>query len=149
MRETPRRLSELMGDDHHDLDDRLGLLKGLPASDRTTRQVAFDAFRSDLLHHMAIEEEHLFPRMLELDPSLSGLVRRLLDEHRAIKDALDLLGRELALGSGAVEASIFELTNVLGEHNAREEESVYPWLDDHLTSAELVETARRLGLKDR
>jgi len=139
MTETRVRLSDLMGGDHHDLDERWERFQNTPASDRTRRRTIFDSFRADLLHHIAIEEEELFPRILSADPAQRGLVGRLLDEHRQIKEALDRLSEGLASGSGSIDRLGLELINVLWEHNAREEASAYPWLDDHLTAPEVLE----------
>jgi len=148
MNETRARLSDVMGGDHHDLDDRWELLQRTPESDRVARRELFDAFRADLLHHIDVEEELLFPEMLDQDPLQRGLVERLLDEHREIKATLERLARELDTGSKALDELAFELTNVLGEHNAREESSVYPWLDDHLAPARVLEVIGRIESRD-
>jgi hemerythrin-like domain-containing protein len=146
--ETRARLSEVMGGDHHDLDDRWERLQGTPESERAARRELFDAFRADLLHHIEIEEDLLFPQMLNQDASLRGLVERLLEEHREIEETLERLAREIDTGSKAVDDLAFELKNILGEHNAREESSVYPWLDDHLAPAQVLEAVGRLGPRD-
>jgi hemerythrin-like domain-containing protein len=148
MKEDRTRLSDLMGGDHHDLDDRWERLQRTPASDRATRRDMFDAFRADLLHHIDVEEELLFPAMLDQDPSLRGLVERLLEEHREVKETLEQFGRALDGGSSSVDDLAFTLVNVLGEHNAREESSVYPWLDDHLAPAQALEAVERLRARD-
>jgi hemerythrin-like domain-containing protein len=148
MTETRARLSDVMGGDHHDLDDRWERLQGIPESDRVARRELFDAFRADLLHHIDVEEELLFPQMLNQDPALRSLVERLLEEHREIKETLERLARDIDVGSKAVDDLAFELTNVLGEHNSREESSVYPWLDDHLAPAQVLEAVGRLGSRE-
>jgi hemerythrin-like domain-containing protein len=148
MTETRARLSDVMGGDHHDLDDCWERLQGIPESDRAARRVLFDVFRADLLQHIDVEEELLFPQMLNQDPSLRSLVERLLEEHREIKETLERLARDIEGGSKAVGDLAFELTNVLGEHNSREESSVYPWLDDHLAPAQVLEAMSRLGSRE-
>lgn len=148
MTEPRPRLSDRMEGDHDDLNERWELFQRTPVSDRATRHELFDSFRSGLTRHIAIEEEDLFPRMLTTDPSQRGLVERLLEEHRGIKDALDRLAQFLETGSGPVDDLAFELTNLLGEHNAREEAYAYPWLDDHLPLAEVDDALRRLRPRD-
>ena len=149
MTEPRRALSEVMGQDHRDLDELWERVAATPATDRPVRERLFVAFRSGLLAHIAEEEERLFPLFDATDPGLRGLVARLLEEHREIRGLLDRIDRELTTGTGNLEELGFELVNVLGEHNAREESVAYPWLDGHLPHDRVLEVERRLGSRGR
>ena len=144
-------LARRMAEDHRDLDERWDRFEATPEGDAVGRRQRFRSFRSDLLEHIALEEEDLFPRMVDRDPGQRALVGRLLEEHARIKDVLDRLGAALEVGAGpgSVAELGFELRNELGEHNAREEAVAYPWLDGHLTAAETAEATRRLGRSGR
>lgn len=144
MTELRRRLSELMGGDHQDLDERWERLRSTPETDLEARRRLFEAFREDLLDHIALEESELFPRMQEADPGQRALVERLLTEHREIRGALDRISDRLAHGSGSIEDLGQELIDVLWEHNAREEAAAYPWLDEHVTTEETRAVGDRL-----
>ncbi len=149
MTEDPPRLSRIMGRDHRDLDELWARVVATPATDREGRRPRFAAFRTGLLAHIAEEEEHLFPVLDETDPALRKLAARLLDEHREIRGILDQIDRAFSSGSGEIEALGLELVNVLGEHNAREEGFVYPWLDGHLSADQVRDVQRRLDRGER
>jgi len=53
--------SEMMGNDHRELDGVWERFRATPESDFVTRREVFDSFRAGLLHHIAIEEDQLFP----------------------------------------------------------------------------------------
>ncbi len=138
------RICGRMKGDHQDLDERWTRFDATPASDLAARRMLFASFRSDLLHHIRIEEDTLFPRMIETDPGQRTLVERLLEEHERIRDVLRRIAEALESGTGPIDELSFELVNELGEHNAREEATAYPWLDDHLSPSETAEMIRRL-----
>ncbi len=145
----PRRISELLGGEHRDLDEIWERLTETPATDPLARRTLFNSFRDGLLEHIAIEEERLFPWMQEGDPSRRQLVDRLLEEHRRIREHLDRVDRQLGASSASFEAAGLELVNELWEHNAREEAMVYPWLDDHLSPDQLLEVRDRRAAHGR
>ncbi len=135
---TPPRLSELMGGDHNDLDERWTRLQTTPASDRAARRELFESFRTDLLRHIEIEEKELFPRIVETDPAQRGLVERLQEEHLRIQETLRRLAEAVDTGRGVPEDLAAQLIEVLWDHNAREEAWAYPWLDEHLTHEQVL-----------
>lgn len=148
MTEEPGLLSEVMGRDHRDLDALWERISSTPPTDRSVRQRLFADFRSGLLGHIAEEEERLFPLLDETDPILRALVARLLDEHREIQGLLERIDQELSSGTGAIDELGFDLVNVLGAHNAREENFAYPWLDSRLDPDAVREVRRRLAPRD-
>jgi hemerythrin-like domain-containing protein len=148
MTEVSPRLSQILGDDHRDLDEQWERIEATPASELTTRRELFGSFHSDLLRHIVIEEEELFPRMEAAGPSQRVLVAQLIDEHRRIKELLSQMEREVISGSELFDKLGLELINVLWAHNAREEASAYPWLDSQLSPAQVVEVERRLEHQD-
>ncbi len=138
------RLSELLGADHRELDTVFEEFRTTPAGDRARRMELFHAFAEELRTHIALEEEHLFPRFGEGDPVRRAIVETMLEEHRRILDVLVRMEGRLAGEDGRTEDLEEELINVLWAHNAREENAVYPWFDDHLSSAESDPVVRTL-----
>lgn len=131
IRPTPS-VSELLGGDHRELDDLFERFHDSPPSDRARRAALLAHFAEGLRRHIRIEESDLFPAMAEGDPSLHGLVERLLEDHRRIEDALGRLEARVGTEPAPTNELELDLMNVLWEHNAREEGVVYPWLDEHL-----------------
>lgn len=148
MTEEPRPLSEVMAVDHRDLNALWERVTSTSPTDRSERQRLFVEFRSGLLGHIAEEEERLFPLFDETDAILRALVARLLEEHREIRGLLERIDHELSTGTGAIDELGFDLVNVLGEHNAREENFAYPWLDGRLDPDAVREVRQRLGSRD-
>ena len=148
MTEEPRPLSEVMSQDHRELDELWDRVVATPSTDRPTRRKLYARFRSGLLAHIEEEEADLFPKFDPTDPALRNLVSRLLEEHREIRGILDRIDHELSTGRGEIDPLGFDLINVLGEHNAREERFAYPWLDDHLPPDQVLEVRRRRGSHD-
>ncbi len=149
MTTEPSSVSRVLGEDHRDLDGLWAELEATPAHDPLARRERFDRFRSGLLVHIAVEEEYLFPILEAADPTGRALVARLLEEHAGIRHILDRFDRELAGGVDSLKTEGFELANALGEHNAREENLAYPWFDDHLTPAQMLEAKDRLRRHDQ
>jgi len=150
MTDDPRpTISGILGRDHRELDELWARVEATPETDRPTRQRIFAAFRTGLLAHIAEEEEHLFPKFDGTDPTLGALVDRLLDEHREIREILRGIDEAIRTGDVAIKRLGFELVDALGEHNAREENFAYPWLDGQLSPEQVEEVRRRLGSVDR
>lgn len=138
------RLSDLLGDDHRELDTVFEEFRTTPVDEPARRTERFHAFAEELRTHIALEEEHLFPRFGEGDPVRHAMVETMLEEHRRILDVLVRTEGRLAGGDGRTEDLEEELINVLWAHNAREENAVYPWFDEHLSPAESDPVVRTL-----
>jgi hemerythrin superfamily protein len=129
MRETPSRL---LSGDHREIDQKFEEFRATPFSQTGRRNELFDQFAADLRRHIEVEERLLFPAFGERDSSRRLLVDLMLDEHRRIEEVLQRIHLRLDAGPASTEDLELELINVLWAHNAREEESVYPWFDTHL-----------------
>ena len=138
------KISELLGDDHQRLDALWDLVQTAAPTDHPNLRERFDQFQADLLRHMSIEEEELFPKMLAGDPAQRVLVERLVEEHRQIQDVLARIALELDRGAVLFHELRTELLNVLWAHNAREEDSAYPWFDGILPSSEVARLRARI-----
>ncbi len=145
MSAQPPRIGARLEADHRELDELWERFQNVPASDGPTRRERFAGFRSHLLRHIAVEEERLFPRLEEDAPRHRALVARLREEHREIEALLERIDRALVERSERANDLGVELINVLGEHNAREEGSAYPWLNEHFDPDEARSIEQRLS----
>jgi len=132
MKDTGNPPSRLLSGDHRDLDERFEEFRTTPNSHTRRRCELFDRFATDLCRHIEVEERLLFPTFGEGDSSRRSMVELMLGEHRRIEEALQAIRHRLEAVTPSTEDLELELLNVLWAHNAREEESVYPWLDVHL-----------------
>ncbi len=121
-----------MGQDHHDLDAIFGKFRKTPPAERAARNELFSEFSRGLRHHIVIEEGDLFPAIRDRDPTLTGLVDLLYEDHQRIEGILRRIEAKLASSTPETAALESELLDTLGEHNIREESFAYPWLDEHL-----------------
>ena len=133
MNDTGEPSSRLLSGDHGELDHRFEEFQAIPSSQAGRRSELFDQFATDLCRHIEVEERLLFPVFAEGDRSHALLVDLMLGEHRRIEELLRSIRARLETGLASTEDLELELVNVLWAHNAREEESVYPWFDTHLS----------------
>ena len=138
--------SQVLSSDHREIDRTFEEFQATPPAATGRRTELFDRFATDLRRHIAVEEQLLFPVFGEGEPSRRLLVDLMLDEHRRIEEVLQEIHRRLDTGPASTGDLESELLNVLWAHNAREEESVYPWFDAHLSSQQ-ARTVKR-GLRE-
>lgn len=145
MSPTRPRITQILGDDHRDLDAQWERIRTVSGTDPATRQEMFAAFAAGLLHHIAVEEELLFPVLESADPVRQTLAARLREEHREIRETLHRIEVALSCGPESWEELGTELIDVLWEHNAREEGAAYPWLDEHLRIEQILRVQQAMG----
>ena len=112
--------------EHNEIDDGIASFAWTP-SDRKPLARAIRALR----RHIYLEEEILFPQLIEAEPALGAPVFVMLREHAQIWSLLDSL--EGDLDDGDLEpARIRQLTSYLVHHNPKEEQVLYPRADGAL-----------------
>lgn len=119
-------ISEFMSKDHDRLDGLFAEFKRLGQGDSSQAKELFQGFRNGLLRHIAWEEELLFP-LFESRMHLSGGPTEVMRmEHAQIKEYLD----RIVSGQGEDVGQVAEwLEMVLRGHNEKEENILYPWID--------------------
>jgi uncharacterized protein (DUF2249 family)/hemerythrin-like domain-containing protein len=129
-----REVSEALGWDH----DRLDALESRAfalhaAGDAEGARGAWAEFAVGLSRHIRFEEEILFPAFEQASgvPPGAGPTAVMRAEHREIEGLLEDIERALA-GAGAPLSFRDRLHEVLGEHNAKEEQVLYPLTDESL-----------------
>ncbi len=134
--------------DHDRLDGLLGEVTrrvegGLLAQARSL----FTAFDEGLRRHIRIEEQILFP-IFEARTGMKngGPTVVMRTEHRTIEVELTRMRQALEVGDASEYGTgIANLHGVLGPHNLKEENVLYPTTDDLLEPGERRELVDRLG----
>ena len=144
---TGRSVYEYLQWDHARLDT---LMEETLSLSRAGKGVAaasmFAEFRTGLLRHIRMEEEVLFPAFEEVTGfGDAGPTRVMRIEHMEIQGLIGSIVN--ALSAAPPRADDFEslrgqLLAVLGEHNAKEEQIVYPMTDRGLAPAQRDELIR-------
>jgi uncharacterized protein (DUF2249 family)/hemerythrin superfamily protein len=142
-----REVTEALSWDHDRLDDLArAAFAALAAGDHATARETFARFARGLRRHIGFEEELLFPefeRLSGLSPDV-GPTSVLRAEHREIEALLAEIERALADGSIPVAPLKAELDRVLGFHNVKEEQVLYPGADRLMSAEDRDELVRQI-----
>ena len=132
---------------HHDhLDEVLRLVSAaVEKGGFTVAAVRYEEFEHEMLRHLRIEEELLFPVFEARSGMMSGPTDSIRGEHAQMRKALGLMRSGLQVKDpGAYGAGLRFLQSVLPDHNAKEEHILYPTLDSLLRPAERAALVARL-----
>ncbi len=148
-RKTPdprRTVTEYLQTDHRRLDGIMNRFQEAVKAGRwEDASRDFREFNLGLRRHIQTEEEVLFPVFEEktgMHDSGPTFVMRM--EHTEIKETLDkILKGTDAKDSKTVSDSTYALTNILGDHNMKEEHILYPESDGILSDTEKVHVVKK------
>lgn len=132
--------------DHHRLDEALRSVSSAVTGGQFGQATAcYEGFESDLIRHLRVEEELVFPVFEARSGLMNGPTDAMRNEHRQVRMALALMRRGL-LQSDAVAYGdgLHFFESVLPDHNAKEEHILYPALDSLLRPAERAALVARL-----
>jgi uncharacterized protein (DUF2249 family)/hemerythrin-like domain-containing protein len=130
-----RTVNEALSWDHDRLDDlESRAFKARERGDFAEAKALYTVFAFGLRRHIRFEEELLFPAFEAKAgfPADQGPTAVMRDEHREILGFLDQIERGIGDGSVPVESHRHGLHLVLGNHNLKEENIVYPMTDQAL-----------------
>lgn len=134
-----RCVTEALAWDHDRLDALLGrVFEERARSSYEKARELWPSFEFGLRRHIRFEEQVLFPVFekrtgLPEDAGPTGVMRA---EHRAIEMLLEGIRGTVGVPGAAAETLRAELLRVLGEHNEKEEQVLYPGTDSMLTPEE-------------
>lgn len=128
---VPRDVSEFLGSDHHRLAGILTEVTRLVGNGaHADAAPLFAEFACGLNWHIDAEEITLFPAFEQKTGVLEGPTPVLRDEHRQIRSRMDEVADALKAGDAAAAGrAITALDDILGEHNYKEEQVLYPMTD--------------------
>lgn len=137
---------KFMGEDHDRLDGLFNEFAKLSKVDTNKALQFFHDFKIGLQRHIVWEEEILFPLFDEKSGmSNFGPTAVMRFEHRQIKQFLEEIHDEAASGNVIkIEELKSGLLGVLGPHNDKEENILYPWIDQSLDDGEKDDVFRRM-----
>lgn len=123
--------------DHDRLDSFFWGFMRLKRQDFPMAKSYFKDFLRGLKRHIVWEEDVLFP-LFENKSGISGSgpTAVMREEHRAIGAALEQLHAKVRTANPDCEAEAERLSGLLGDHNAKEENVLYPMLDRLISSEE-------------
>ncbi len=133
-----------MGEDHDRLENIFKEFKNIKTADKSRARNLFHEFKIGLQKHIMWEEEILFPLfenktgMHDIGPTA---VMRM--EHRKIKDFLERIHNNLGknIKTDNLEEGLIE---VLTEHNNKEENILYLWIDSSVSVDEKEEAFTKM-----
>jgi len=134
-----------MGEDHDRLDNIFKEFRTVKNSDKSTAKSLFHEFKIGLQKHIVWEEEILFPLFEnKTGMSNSGPTTIMRMEHRKIKDYLEKIHDNIVDGNVQTDDLEEELIKVLTEHNNKEENILYPWIDNSTSEQEREEAYAKM-----
>ncbi|MDP4984232.1 hemerythrin domain-containing protein [Pseudoalteromonas tunicata] len=104
----------------------------------------FTAFAQGLTAHIVAEETVLFPFFEEKTGLQQGPTVTMRQEHQQIITLLSLISEKLAQQHYQIAAEYNQLNQLLARHNKREENILYPMLDQHSNDQEKAELFLKL-----
>jgi len=140
------KLFDFMGKDHDKLDHMFEECRKLIRDGNGGAQELFSSFRSGLEMHITWEEELLFP-LYERETGMhdAGPTAVMRMEHRHIENILEEIGNRLVENQPEEIADMeTELLETLGSHNQKEENILYPAIDQLLGEHEKEEVISRM-----
>lgn len=140
-------ITEFMSKDHDRLDNILARFRDTGDTDVAKPKLLFHEFATGLLRHIAWEEEILFPVFGEKTGMRdTGPVAVMQMEHRRIENCIEQIRQKLSANDlKEIDGLTNILLGILTEHNAKEENVLYPWIDRMMVDAEREEIFRRMG----
>jgi len=106
----------------------------------------FRQLRDDLLRHLAAEEEILFPAFEKVTGHAQGPTRVMCMEHDQMRELLQEMSQALAArDSGALPGIAETLLILMQQHNMKEEQVLYPMLDEMVAESERREAVEKLA----
>jgi len=123
---------EFMSMDHDRLDNLFDAFKNLKKSDISGAKKSFLDFKAGLQTHIAWEENILFP-IFERETGMrdTGPTAVMRMEHGQIKNLLEEIDQQVLAGdSEESDEAETNLLEVLGSHNQKEENILYPAIDN-------------------
>jgi len=134
-----------MQGDHNRLDALFGRFQELKSKNPEEAKQNFCPFRRGLFTHIKWEEEILFPIFEEkTGMKENGPTSVMRAEHIEIKDLLDKIREKIKTEDFNIAELENSLSEVLKDHNNKEENILYPWIDQSIEYKEKEDILRRI-----
>ncbi|MBI3297214.1 MAG: hemerythrin domain-containing protein [Elusimicrobia bacterium] len=132
--------------DHDRLDALFIEFQTLKRKDYPAAKENFKLFLKGLTRHIVWEEDVLFP-LFEEKTGMQGMgpTAVMRQEHRVIKGHLDALHEKVRAADPESDDEENALLHVLKDHNMKEEEILYPAIDQSLEAGELEKVEKAMA----
>lgn len=122
---------EFLGNDHRACDDLFALAEEAASKKNWDgARSLFDRFQLAMAHHLAMEEEVLFPAFEERTGMSAGPTQVMRMEHEQMRGLIQEMASAVAAGDQSCYLGASETLNMLmQQHNIKEENMLYPMSD--------------------
>lgn len=122
---------EFMGTDHRACDDLFASAEEAAGNkDWDSAREMFGKFQAAMAHHLAMEEEVLFPAFEERTGMRAGPTQVMRMEHEQMRALIDDMAAAAEAGNESAYLGASETLNMLmQQHNLKEENMLYPMAD--------------------
>jgi hemerythrin superfamily protein len=134
--------TEILMDDHREVEELFAHLDKLPAGDPQRREVS-DEITVELVRHSVAEEAHLYPTVAARVAGGRELADEELADHAAVEELLKKL-EGLDAGDAEFDTTLQQLQADVSEHVQDEEQRLFPQLREALSAQELIELGEKI-----
>lgn len=122
---------EFLGSDHRACDDLFASAEAAAAQKNwDSARSLFGQFQAAMAHHLAMEEDVLFPAFESRTGMSSGPTEVMRMEHAQMRDLMQEMAKAVAAGNQDSYLGLSETLNMLmQQHNLKEENMLYPMSD--------------------
>lgn len=122
---------EFLGSDHRACDDLFASAEAAAAQKNwDSARSLFGQFQAAMEHHLAMEEDVLFPAFESRTGMSSGPTQVMRMEHVQMRDLMQEMAKAVAAGNQDSYLGLSETLNMLmQQHNLKEENMLYPMSD--------------------
>lgn len=134
---SEKRITSFYTEDHDHLDEYFKNFQGLKRKNYTEAKENFKKFKFGLQRHIAWEEEILFPLFEEKTGMRDGGPTEVMrQEHRQIEQNMEALHKKVQRQYPESDLEEQLLWNLLKQHNTKEENILYPAIDQSVSDEE-------------
>lgn len=137
-------IADFMSKDHDRLDCLFKEFQGKKMPDPENAKNLFFDFKSGLERHIVWEEEILFPIFEARTGMQGGPTAVMRIKHVQIKGLLDGIYDQIVKRDFQTEPLEAQRTAILSSHNVKEENVLYPWIDQTLSLEEIERTLQKI-----
>ena len=122
---------EFLGNDHRDCDDLFASAEAAVAQKNwDSARSLFERFQAAMAHHLAMEEDVLFPAFESRTGMSEGPTQVMRMEHAQMRGLLQDMAHSIAAADQSRYLGLSETLNMLmQQHNLKEENMLYPMSD--------------------
>jgi iron-sulfur cluster repair protein YtfE (RIC family) len=128
-----RAILDFLGSDHRACDDLFASAEAAAQKNWDSARGLFERFQAAMAHHLAMEEDILFPAFEARTGMRAGPTQVMRMEHEQMRSLLQDMASAVEVGNRNGYLGLSETLNILlQQHNLKEETMLYPMSDQVL-----------------